>query len=56
MIQPSQLGTLNLAIGEPSKTFFGRHGNTMPAMVVPRKVMAMTSVASSVIVWNVKML
>src|SRR3972149_11151988 len=43
-------------MGEPSKMLFCRQGNTMPATAVPKKVMAMTSVASSTMVCMLTML
>ena len=49
-------GTLYLAIGEPSKTSLARQGITIPAIVEPRKVMAITTVASSARVWKLKTL
>src|SRR4030066_2038769 len=56
MIQPNQAGTLYLAMGEPSNTSLALHGMTIPAMVEPRKVMAITTVASRARVWKLKIL
>src|SRR4030066_1868703 len=55
-IHPSQAGTLYLAMGEPSNTSFALQGITIPAMVEPRKVMAITTVASRARVWKLKTL
>src|SRR3972149_4963543 len=43
-------------MGEPSKMLFCRQGNTMPATAVPKKVVAMTSGASSTMVCMLTML
>ena len=45
---------MNLAIGEPSKTSLLRQGKMIAATVVPRKVTAITSVASSARVLEVE--
>ena len=44
------------AIGEPSKISFCRQGSKIPASVVPRKVTAITRVASRTMVWKLTML
>src|SRR4030066_804737 len=53
---PSQAGTLYLAMGEPSNTSFALQGMTIPAIVDPRKVIAITTVASSAKVWKLSIL
>ncbi len=45
-----------LARGEPSNRSFLRQGRITPATVEPRKVTAMTRVASRARVWKSKML